>query len=95
MEPLKDLLKNKKLVKNNSKRPINLKWEAAEEFGKAIGLKTVFVLKLFREYGQNKVLSLRPWLADLDSDPKRINGLVVWKLKELIHGDKLGLDKVG
>lgn len=81
MESIKNLLKTKKLKRNNSKRKINLRWEIAEEFGKAVNLKTVFVLKLFRVYGKSKVLGLRPWLADLDSDHRGINGLVVWKLK--------------
>jgi len=86
VKPIKSLLKDKKIEINTSSRPINLRWEIAEEFGKAVDLKTAFIMKLFRDYGQDKVLGLRSWLGDLDADPKKVYGLVVWKL----NGGKSG-----
>jgi hypothetical protein len=64
---------------------INIKWEQAKEFCEYCGLKAdkgqiVFVLKLFRNYGQNRVLGLKSWLKDAKFDPSKIQGLLVWRL---------------
>ncbi len=83
MEKLGDILKQKKFAAvSRSTRPINSRWELAQEFGEYVGLKTLFVLKLFKLYGMERVLGLRSWLKDCPHDPKKYAGLVVWKLKK-------------
>lgn len=83
--------KRTKLELLKNERPLNENWEVADEFARYVGLKTPFVLKLFRIYGRAKVLSLRSWLKDAPCDPLRRNGLVVWKLKQMAQDEaKLG-----
>jgi len=89
MGNLDDLLQKRKLeiaakAHEGFKRDINTKWEVADEFGKYVGLPTTFVLRLFRIYGQNKVLSIRSWLKDCPYDPAKGGkiALAVWKLKQ-------------
>lgn len=70
---------------------INTAWEEAAEFVGYIGLEqnkstVAFVLRLFKTYGKNKVLNLRSWLKDTKIDPKRFQGLMHWKLKQLQKG---------
>ena len=89
--PIMDTLKNAlakrerelKNNKSNNKKPINSKWEEADEFAKYVGLSTPFVLRLIKIYGPGKVYALRSWLKDAPHDPARYAGLVVWKLKQL------------
>jgi len=82
MESLNQILKNK-TIKRSGGRPINMKWEKAKEFGKYVGLPTVFVLKLFTIYSEERVLSLRSWLQDLPHNTNKFPGLVIWKLKTI------------
>lgn len=64
------------------KRDINLSYEEAQEFGKYVGLNTIFVLRLFKTYGKQKVLNLRSWLKDMpNKETKKLPGLIIWKLK--------------
>ena len=71
----------------NKPSRVNLKWEQAKEFIRYCGFKEdfsliVFVLKLFRVYGIERVLALKSWLKDYNCDRNRIRGLLVWKLKK-------------
>lgn len=75
----RDLLQR---YKKSTGKKVNKTWEEAEEFASYVGLKTLFVLKLFRLYGKEKVLGLKSWLKDAPNDPKKFPGLVVWKLKQ-------------
>jgi hypothetical protein len=75
-----------KLKENDTGRPINPVWEAAREFCNYLNLneKSIkFILYLFKLYGQEKVLSLKSWLKDLEAVKKKeLAGLIVWKLRE-------------
>jgi hypothetical protein len=82
MEGLKKIVKDKKIVKKKGKRPLNMRYEHAKEFGEYVGLDTIFVLKLFKIYGMEKVLGLKSWLKDCPHDPDRYAGLVRWKLED-------------
>ena len=73
----------KRKLESRNKRRVNFKWEKASEFGKYVGLSTTFVLKLFREFGQENVLGLRSDLRDIECDRKRFPGLVYFKLRQL------------
>lgn len=67
----------------------NPNWQEAEMFGKYVGLNTLFVLKLFRVYGKNKVLNLQSWLKDVPNlDKSRYVGLVIWKLKGGVYKNR-------
>ncbi len=87
LKSISDVLKNKKIVKNNSARPINENFEIAREFASYVGLSTFFILRMFKIYGRARVLSIRSWLKDCPHDRKRYAGLVVWKLKEIQKHD--------
>lgn len=83
------------MIKNNASTPsfdkykdlkpttkkINPLWEEAKEFGDYVGIKTTFVLKLFKKYGKEKVLAQRSWFRDVPKDPKRFYGLVIWRME--------------
>ena len=73
----------KRNLERKNRRRVNIKWERAEEFAKYVGLSTTFVLKLFREFGEERVLSLRSDLRDIDCDRKKFPGLVYWKLRQI------------
>jgi len=93
MNTLKALLDNKQVLKpNQSKRPINMNFEQAFEFGKYVGLSTFFVMRLFKTYGKKEVLSIRSWLYDCPFDPKRGGKIALshWKLKEMIKNKTVG-----
>lgn len=87
MESLGSIL-SKKIVKNeesNKKsRKINTTFEQAREFGDYVGLPTLFILRLFKVYGKEKVLGIKSWLKDVPFDPARGGkiGLAIWKLKQ-------------
>jgi hypothetical protein len=86
MENIKGLLENRHFLVKTSTRKTNERFEMAREFGQYTGLSTIFVLKLFKQYGMGQVLGIRSWLADLPPNPKYIGkpkaGLVIWKLKQ-------------
>lgn len=82
MENIGSIIKNKKIERSKSGRPVNILWESAREFGEYVNLSTPFVLRLFKIYGQQEVLNLKAWLKDCNYDPERYAGLVVWKLKQ-------------
>lgn len=69
--------------KSESSRPVNLRWEKADEFGKYVGMPTPFVMRLFKMFGEDKVLGQRSWFKDCGGDPKRIWGLAMWRMKEV------------
>ena len=81
MLKVSELLTNKQF--NNIVKPkkINLKYEKASEFGKYVGLTPIFVLKLFKNFGEEKVLSLRSWIKDYDCKDKK--SMIYWKLKQV------------
>ena len=90
MDSIKELLKNKIIVKKISKpRQIRLFKQTnyylqAKEFSDYLGLNVYFVLKCIKKYGANRVFSLRSFLKDYPvKRGKSINGLVIWKLKKL------------
>ena len=62
MQQLSEILNRNLTRKPTSK--LNLKWEKAFEFGQYVGLPTTYVLKLFRDFGEDKVLALRSDLSD-------------------------------
>jgi hypothetical protein len=84
VDNLKTILENKRFLKPQvGKRPINQRWETAKEFGDYVGLATPIVLRLFRLYGESKVLNLRTWLYDIPYDSRKGGklALAIWKLK--------------
>lgn len=90
MDTLNNIIleKRKKIEQIRNQKPvrINLKWEQAKYFCKYCGFNVdngiiVFVLKLCRIYGENRVYNLKSWLKDASYDPSRLQGLLVWKLK--------------
>lgn len=82
---LSDILGKYKPEKVEGKRPINTTYEEAKEFGTYVGLNPIFVLKLFKQYGKDRVLNLRSWLKDVPYDPKKggLAALTIWKLKQM------------
>lgn len=72
------------IKKNESKRPINERWEQAKDFGEYVGLPTTFVMRLFKIYGVDKVLGIRSWLYDAPHDNSKGGkiALAYWKLKQ-------------
>ena len=85
MQDLKSILANKQLVITKGKRPLNLTFEEACQFGEYVGINIFVVMKLFKLYGKEKVLSLRSWLYDCPFDSKKGGKIALahWKLKEL------------
>ena len=81
MEKISNLLKDKKFEKPLAAKKINLKFEKASEFAKYVELNPIFVLKLFKLFGEEKVLGLRSWIKDYDCKDKK--SMIYWKLKEL------------
>lgn len=84
MEKINITLIKKNIKITNSKRKLNQTWEVADEFAKYVGLNTIFVLKIFKIYGEQNVLALRSYLKDFP-DKKTYKdkcGLITWKLKE-------------
>lgn len=84
MDNLKDLLNPNRFKKPiGNTRPINERYEKAREFGIYVGIDTILVLRLFRLYGMEKVLSIRSWLADCPYDNRKGGKFVlaIWKLK--------------
>ena len=81
MDSLKELLNKKIITRKESVKKRNLLWEEADNYAKYVGVKTPFILKLYRVYGREKVLGIKSWLKDAPKDPKRFYGLIVWKLK--------------
>lgn len=69
---------------DNSARGVNVAWEQATEFGEYVGIPTVAVLRLFKNYGAEKVLGLKGWIKDAPCDPKKGGkmALLSWKLKQ-------------
>lgn len=89
------LEKRKQIEKNKDQVPvrINLKWEQATDFCKYCGFNVdkgivVFVLKLCKVYGEGRVYSLKSWIKDANYDRRKLQGLLVWKLKEDLHLNK-------
>jgi len=81
MESLGSILNLKNIpVKQTDK--VNMKWEKAQEFGDYIGIETKIVLRLFKKYGEGKVLSLRSWIKDYPADKRGKVGILIWKLKQ-------------
>ncbi len=83
MKKLEDIFKNRNLIIDKSKRKINVRWEIAEEFGQYVDVPVKIVLRLFKKYGEAKVLATRSWLRDLQTKAghKDKTGLLIWKLK--------------
>ena len=81
MKQINELLNKRTYAVGKTK--VNQNYEEAKEFGDYVGLPVFFVLKLFKLYGKSKVLGLRSWLGDINADPKRYKGLVIWKLKQV------------
>lgn len=84
---LQDLRKSQDLAATGlpvkKQRPINLVWEEASEFGQYVRLSTPFVMKLFKIYGKNEVLSLRSYLKDSQCATSMYAGMVINRLKGL------------
>lgn len=82
MQQVGGILAKKKFVRREG-REIDPVWEEAVEFGEYVGLKPVFVMKLFKLYGKHRVLELRSNLRDMPYDiTKGKEGLVIWLLKK-------------
>lgn len=75
----------KKIDDGKKHRPINERYEKAQEFGKYVGINTILVMRLFKMYGMGEVLNIRSWLADCPYDNQKGGKftLAIWKLKEL------------
>ncbi len=82
MESIDNILRNHRIIRSKG-RKLNTQWEIADEFGKYVNVPVIIVLKLFKKYGEMKVLALRSWLRDLEVKPghKDKTGLLIWKLK--------------
>ncbi len=82
MQLIKELINKERIKKNESKRNINLQFEKAKEFSEYVGLRNpIFILKLFKKFGENKVLGIKSWLKDAPHQ-KSLEGLILWKLKQ-------------
>ena len=82
MQDIKAILSNRVIIKaNTTVKPRNINWEQADEFAKYVGFTTPFVMRLFKTYGKEKVLSLKSWIKDLDSNHKIQS--ITWKLKQV------------
>ncbi len=57
-------------------RKRNVTWEEAEQMGKYLNLNTIFILKLFKKFGKNKVLNLQSYLKDFNGNCKLEQALV-------------------
>ena len=82
-----EILKNK-VIKVNKPKKYNFLYEEAVDFLKYVGIENnkkniVCLLGLFKRFGPEKILGLKSWLKDYKYDPKRVFGLMVWKLKNL------------
>lgn len=83
-ESLASILSKHQVRKSGGTRPLNTNWEEAKNFGDKFGLKTPFVMKLFKSYGKQKVLNLYSYLADFpNTKGKGMEGLIIYKLKEV------------
>ena len=90
MQNINKILSNRRFeIDNNVK--LNTKWELAKEFGDYVGLNTIFVLKLFRDYGMQQVLSTRSYLKDFPNNGefKSKSGLIIYRLK-MLQKEKTG-----
>lgn len=76
-----EIIKAKEIKNSLPQKILNERFEKADEFGKDVGLPTLFVLKLFKLYGEGKVQSIRSFLKSVPSNKK--HGLAIWKLKNL------------
>ena len=70
-EVIKETIKTKK---SNVRR--NVDWEDAEQMAKYLKLNTIFILKLFKKFGKNKVLNTQSYLKDFDGKCKLEQALV-------------------
>lgn len=80
MEDLKNILASKRFKNLSPEKKLNERYERADEFGTDVGLPTLFVLKLFKTYGEGKVQSIRSFLKSVPASKKY--GLAIWKLKQ-------------
>ena len=86
MDGIKIVLDRKRYIKpNKNQRPVNQSYELAKEFGEYCEIPVLVVLRFFRLYGQEIVLSIKSWLYDVPFDSARGGkiALATWKLKEL------------
>ena len=67
-------------IKVTQGRKRNITWEEAEQMAIYLKLKTTFIMKLFKIYGKNKVLSLQSYLKDFNGNCK-LEQALVYKLK--------------
>lgn len=85
MDSINTILAQRKIVVDEGR--VNNKFEQANEFLDYLSIPhsvkdVIFVLKLFKKFGPEKVLQIRSWLKDYSNlDVKRWKGLVMWKLK--------------
>lgn len=83
MRAISEIISRRTLPTITTSKPLNDRYEKAREFGEYVNLPPVFVLRLFKQFGEDRVLSCRSWLKDLPRDNKPPFGLIYWKLKSL------------
>lgn len=81
MQHLQKLIKP---IERKSGRPINERFEKAKEFGEYVGISPIVVMRLFKLYGEERVLKIRSWLKDIPYDNRKGGKIALahWKLKE-------------
>ena len=93
MQQIKAILTSKAIPQATPAKKLRPDYERAVVFAKRYGLTPIFVLKLFKKFGQSRVLNLDSWLRDLNmfDSRKGYYGIITWKLKqeqEAIHSIK-------
>lgn len=87
MISINELISKKKVRNTGPAKKRNLDWEEACDFGDYVGLHPAFVMRLFKQYGKEKVLDLRSYLKDAPYK-KKLEGLTVWKLKQVTEKEE-------
>ena len=72
-----------RVIENDKK--LNLPYEKALELSNYVGLgsdrsSVIFVMGLIKKHGEDKVMGLKSYLRDLETPPKNLKSLIVWKL---------------
>lgn len=76
---IKELLKDREIQVIGG-RAKNIDYEDADRFAKYLGFNTLFILKLFKIYGKDRVLSLQSYLKDFSGNCT-LSQALVFKLK--------------
>lgn len=73
---IKAILSHKQITQGNQ-RKLNIPYEIAKEYGDYLGLPPIFVLRLFKLYGRDRVLNMRSFFKDIGCNKKQLKGLII------------------